>query len=183
MGKKSCDELNELEKLRCDFWDTLRRHLLEAQSPLQPGKSDDGFWLLFTLGVTDNSEARGQNVRIVWVEGSKAKKIEDCSFYHVEDVYYGHPLPPLKPDPAMSRQWFKFMCECRQNVHDALGFELDWDNHAKIDVYLKSRRVIADIRDRNAWPGYINDMRIQAERLHTVFQPHALAFNEAYLDG
>ena len=176
MGKKSYDELNELEKLRWDFWNTLRQHLLEAQSFLRPGDSEYGYWLLFKLGVKDQSEATGQHVRIEWDDSA-----DKCRSYHVEITYYGQPLPPLTSgpyDPAMSRKWLNFMLERRQKIHSQLGFKLEWDDHSPIEVYLKSRCVIADIRDLNAWPGYINDMRIQAEHLHRVFQPHALAFSK-----
>lgn len=186
IGKKKYEDLNEVEKLRWDFWNVLRQHLLETQSFLRPGDSKYGYWLLFKLGVTDQSEATGQHVRIQWVKGNSKNGIEDCSWYHVETVYYGQPRPPAKSgsyDPEMSLLWFKFMCEQRQQIHNRLGFKLEWDDHAPKEVYLKAKPVIANIRDRESWPGYINDMRIQAERLHAVFQPHARAFSEAYGRG
>ena len=52
------------------------------------------------------------------------------------------------------------MREREKTVHYQLGFELDWDDSREKDIYLKSQNVIADIRNLDAWPGYINDMRI-----------------------
>lgn len=177
MGKKSYDELNELEKLRWDFWDTLRQHLLEAQSFLQPRESDYGHWLHFSLGESNGFPSVSQYITVAWCFGKKNEGIIDCSNYHVLATYES--LNRRIDNKEMSRRWFAFMSERKQTIHDQLGFELEWDNNRNIEVYLKSRCVIADIRNLDAWPGYINDMRIQAEHLHAAFKQHALAFSEA----
>ena len=39
-----------LEVLRTDFWNALRRHLRESSSLLQPGNTTYGRWLNFKLG-------------------------------------------------------------------------------------------------------------------------------------
>ena len=176
MGKKSCDELNELEKLRCDFWNELRKHLQESTSPLLPKGTKHAHWLNFKLGVLSGTSPIRQYVTIAWVMGNKAKKIDDCSWYCVRVTYDG--LNGHKDNLKMSQRWFDFMDERWQTIQEQLGFKLKWNNKRKCDVYLEAQCVMADIRDRNAWLGYINDMRIQAEQLHTVFQPHALAHLE-----
>lgn len=182
MGKKSYDELDELEKLRWDFWNTLRLHLLDAPSFLRPGDSEYGHWLHFSFGAIDGIPSVPQYVTIVWCHNNKKKKgVVDCSRYHVRVTYEG--LSRRKDNLQVSQRWFEFMLERQSTIHSQLGFELKWDNKRKFDVYLEAQPVIADIRDLNAWPGYINDMRFQAEHLHNVFRPHALAFNKAHLHG
>ena len=181
MGKKSYDELSELEKLRWDFWNTLRQHLLETRSFLRPRKSDYAHWLHFSLGVIDGTPSVSQYITVAWCSGNKQNGIVDCSRYHVRATYES--LNNQEDNARTSRLWLEFMRARKQAIHSQLGFELEWDSSRNIEVYLKSRCVIADIRNLDAWPGYINDMRIQAEHLHTVFQPHALAFNEAHLHG
>ena len=183
MGKKSYDELNELEKFRWDFWNTLRQYLLETRSFLRPGDSDYGHWLNLKLGEFKGMSPLkkhftiNQYITIFWVEGSKAQAIGDCRSYYVRATYDS--LNDKSDNATLSQRWFKFMREREKTIHYQLGFELDWDNSRNIEVYLKSRRVVADFRNLDAWPGYINDMRIQAEHLHTAFQPRALAFTEA----
>ena len=181
MGKKSYHELNELEKLRWDFWNTLRQHLLETQSFLRPRESDYGHWLNFRLGLIDATSSVPQYVTIVWCHSNKKKGIVDCSRYHVRVTYDG--LNGRKDNLQVSQRWFEFMLARQSTIHSQLGLELKWDNKRKFDVYLKAQCVMADIRNLDAWSDYINDMRIQAEHLHNVFQPHALAFNEAHLHG
>ena len=181
MGKKSYHELNELETPRWDFWNTLRQHLLETRSFLRPGDSEYGHWLNFRLGVIDGIPLAPQYVTIVWCHNNEKKRIVDCSRYHVRATYDS--LGDREDNAVMSRLWVEFMQAREQTIHSQLGFELDWDNSRNIEVYLKSRCVIANIRNLDAWPDYIKDMRIQAEHLHNVFQPHALAFNETHLHG
>ena len=119
-----------------------------------------------------------QYITIVWVEGSKADAVGDCSAYYVRATYDS--LNDKADNAALSLRWFQFMREREKTIYYQLGFALAWDDSREKDIYLKSPNVIADIRNLDAWPGYINDMRIQAEHLHKVFQPHALAFTKAY---
>lgn len=181
MGKKSYDDLNELEKLRWDFWNTLRQHVKESASFLQPSNTKDGHWLNFPLGVIDETPSTNQFVTIVWCQNQQENGIVDCSRYHVQATFDSLTRNP--DNQALSRHWLGFMRERERTLHDQLGFELEWDDHLQIEIRLRSRCVIADIRNLDAWPGYINDMRIQAEHLHNVFQQHALAFNKAHLHG
>ena len=173
-----------LEVLRTDFWNALRRHLKESSSLLQPGNTTYGRWLNFKLGEFKGMSPLkkhitiNQYITIVWVEGSKAQAIGDCRSYYVRATYDS--LNDKSDNATRSRRWLQFMREREKTIHYQLGFELDWDGSREKDIYLKSPNVIADIRNLDAWPGYINDMRIQAEHLHTAFQPHALAFTEAY---
>ena len=165
-----------LKELRAKFWKALRLKFHKSRSFLQPGDQTKSGWMQFKVGNMKESKNVGQNIRIDW--------LDDCQSYQIQVVYFGHPkLPDTKYDPAFSRLWLDFMCERQNEIHNALGYELDWDNHCRIEKYLNAKPVVADIRNLDAWPGYITDMRIQAEHLHAVFQPHALAFNEAHLNG
>ena len=165
-----------LKDLRKDFWNALRLQFHERGSFLYPGAHTKSGWVQFKVGNMKESKNVGLNLRIHW--------LNNCLSYQMLVVYLGHPKPPdTKHDPAFSRLWLDFMCKRQNEIHNALGYELERDNHRRIEKYLKAKSVVADIRNLDAWQGYITDMRIQAERLHEVFQPHALAFNEAHLNG
>ena len=165
-----------LKNLRKGFWQALRKHLKESGSFLQLIDSKDGHWLNFRLGVIDGIPSVPQYVTIVWCHNNKKKGVVDCSRYHVRVTYDG--LNGRKDNLQASQRWFEFMSERQSTSHSQLGLELKWDNKRKFDVYLEAQPVIADIRNLDAWPGYINDMSIQAKHLHEVFQPHALAFSK-----
>ena len=68
-----------LEVLRTDFWNALRRDLKESSSLLQPGNTTYGRWLNFKLGEFKGMSPLkkhitiNQYITIVWVEGSKAQ--------------------------------------------------------------------------------------------------------------
>ena len=165
-----------LKELRTKFWKALRLQFHQSRSFLQPGDHTKSGWVQFKVGNMKESKNVGLNLRIHW--------LNNCLSYQMLVVYLGHPKPPdTKHDPAFSRLWLDFMCKRQNEIHNALGYELERDNHCRIEKYLKAKPVVADIRNLDAWQGYITDMRIQAEHLHTAFQPHALAFNEAHLNG
>ena len=165
-----------LKDLRKDFWNALRKQFRESDTPLKPGGTKDGFWLLFKLGVRENKQPTQQNIGIVWGDDGKS--------FHFVVMFYGQPKYPLTSEkyyPGYSREWYCFFQEKLHLINGQLRHTVEWVNHMPIEIGLRTKDFDAQIWKRDSWPHYIEEMKNVVQELHDAFDQSASTFDLYYL--
>ena len=165
-----------LKDLRKDFWNALRKQFRKSDTPLKPGGTKDGFWLLFKLGVRENKQPTQQNIGIVWGDDGKS--------FHFVVMFYGQPKYPLtsgKNNLGYSREWYCFFQEKLHLINGQLRHTVEWVNHMPIEIGLRTKDFDAQIWKRDSWPHYIEEMKNVVKELHDAFDGSASTFELYHL--
>lgn len=148
------EELNESDKLRREYWATLKERLESRESRVQPRTPRPNSWARYAVGRT--------RCRLTARISSRSEMTS---------------VELTLTDDAEAEPLFHLLQADRETIEEEIGEELDWQPKPNKKRFVVAYEWPADPTDREAWPQQHRKLAEMLDAFHRAFAPRLRRLN------